>query len=161
MSAPDGLAHADVAAEQDPKTWARLLGEARLFAHLGKRDLRRIARAAKVVQVPAGQHIVREGFSAEAFYILLTGSATVTCAGSEVARVDRGDCFGELGLLDGKARTASVVADADLWVVKLPRQTFLDLVDHRPSIARGLLAALAERLRAAEARTETRPRTAR
>ena len=100
----------------------------------------------------AGQHIVREGFSAEAFYVLLTGSATVTRAGSEVGSLAEGDCFGELGLLDGEARTASVLADSDLWAVKIPRQSFLDLVDHHPTIARGLLAALAERLRVAEAR---------
>jgi CRP-like cAMP-binding protein len=162
MSAPDSRARDDALAEAGfgdsqqgvprPETWAHLLGDVRLFAHLGKRDLRRIARAAKVVRVPAGQHMVRQGFSAEAFYVLLTGSASVDCAGSEVARLGRGDCFGELGLLDGEARTASVLADSDLWAVKLPRQAFLDLVDHQPTIARGLLAALAERLRAAEAR---------
>ena len=102
-----------------------MLGDVRLFAHLGKRDLRRIARAAKVVRVPAGRCMVRE---------------------------KEGDCFGELGLLDGEARTASVLADSDLWAVKIPRQSFLDLVDHHPTIARGLLAALTERLRVAEAR---------
>jgi CRP-like cAMP-binding protein len=134
-----------------PETWAHLLGNVPLFAHLGKRDLRRLAGTAKIARVSAGQVIVREGFSAEAFYVLLTGKATVRRAGAADVPLGRGDFFGELGLLDGAARTASVVAEADLWAARLPRESFLDLLDHQPTIARGVLAALAERLRRLEA----------
>jgi CRP-like cAMP-binding protein len=130
-----------------PEKWAHLLGHVPLFTHLGKRDLRRIAAMAKIARVSAGQIIVREGFSAEAFYILLTGKATVYRVGAADVRLSRGDFFGELGLLDGAVRTASVAADTDLWAVRLPRESFLDLLDHQPTIARGLLAALAGRVR--------------
>jgi len=134
-----------------PDAWAHLLGDVPLFARLGKRDLRRIARASKLAHVPSGCHIVRERASAEAFYILLTGEAAVVRGGVEVARLAGGDCFGELGLLDGSPRSASVVAACDLWAVRLPRERFLDLLDHQPTIARGLLASMAERLRRTEA----------
>jgi hypothetical protein len=108
-----------------PKTWAPLLGRVPLF-------------------------IVREAFSAEAFYILLTGKATVLRCGAADVGLSRGDFFGELALLDQAERTASVVADTDLWTARIPRESFFDLLDHQPTIARGLLVALAERVRRLE-----------
>jgi CRP-like cAMP-binding protein len=140
-----------------PETWAHLLGKVSLFAHLGKRDLRRIARVSKIARVSAGQFIVREGFTAEAFYILLTGTATVERGGGAPGiGLSRGDFFGELGLLDGAARTATVIADTDLWAARLPRERFLRLIDRQPAIARGLLTAMAERLRRVEAELHSR-----
>jgi CRP-like cAMP-binding protein len=133
-----------------PKTWAPLLGRVPLFAQLRKRDLRRIAGVAKIAHVSAGQFIVREAFSAEAFYILLTGKATVLRCGAADVGLSRGDFFGELALLDQAERTASVVADTDLWAARIPRESFFDLLDHQPTIARGLLVALAERVRRLE-----------
>ena len=120
-----------------------------LFAGLGKRHLRKIAAASTVAHVPAGQHIVREGFSAEAFYIVLEGEAVVTGTPA-ISRLGAGDFCGELGLLDGSPRSASVIAETDVVAVRLPRKEFLDLVDHRPEIARALLADLAARVRRLE-----------
>lgn len=120
-----------------------------LFAGLGKRHLRKIAGASTVAHVPAGQHIVREGFSAEAFYVVLEGEAVVTGAPA-ASRLAAGDFCGELGLLDGSPRSASVMAETDVVAVRLPRKEFLDLVDHRPDIARALLADLAARVRRLE-----------
>ena len=120
-----------------------------LFAGLGKRHLRKIAGASTVAHVPAGQHIVREGFSAEAFYIVLEGEAVVTGTPA-ISRLGAGDFCGELGLLDGSPRSASVIAETDVVAVRLPRKEFLDLVDHRPEIARALLADLAVRVRRLE-----------
>jgi CRP/FNR family transcriptional regulator, cyclic AMP receptor protein len=120
-----------------------------LFAGLTRRHLRKIAGAATVVHVPAGQHIVREGFSAEAFYVVLEGEAVVSGPPS-AARLHGGDFCGELGLLDGSPRSASVIAETDVVAVKLPRKEFLDLVDHRPEIARALLSDLAARVRRLE-----------
>jgi CRP-like cAMP-binding protein len=138
-----------------PEMWAHLLTSVPLFSSLGKRDLRRVAAASKITRVSAGQMIVREGFNAEAFYILLTGKATVQRPGAEDVGVSPGEFFGELGLLDGSPRIANVVAETDLWAVRLPRQDFLDLVDHQPSIARGLLQAMAGRLRRLEQSSRT------
>jgi CRP/FNR family cyclic AMP-dependent transcriptional regulator len=120
-----------------------------LFAGLGKRHLRKIAGASTVAHVPAGQHIVREGFSAEAFYVVLEGEAVVSGTPA-ISRLGAGDFCGELGLLDGSPRSASVMAETDVVAVRLPRKEFLDLVDHRPEIARALLADLATRVRRLE-----------
>lgn len=121
-----------------------------LFAGLTKRHLRKIASTSTIAHVPAGQHIVREGFSAEAFYVVLEGEAAVTGTPT-TSRLGAGDFCGELGLLDGSPRSASVVAETDVVAVRLPRKEFLDLVDHRPEIARALLADLAARVRRLEA----------
>jgi len=126
------------------------LGSVPLFAGLGKRNLRKVAGAATVAHIPAGQHVVREGFTAEAFYVLLDGEARVT--GTPVpTRLGAGDFCGELALLDGSPRSASVLAETEVAAVRLPRKEFLDLVDRRPEIARALLADLAARVRRLEA----------
>jgi CRP/FNR family cyclic AMP-dependent transcriptional regulator len=121
-----------------------------LFAGLTRRHLRKVAGASTIAHIPAGQHIVREGFSAEAFYVILEGEAVVT-GPPTTSRLGGGDFCGELGLLDGSPRSASVMAKTDVLAVRLPRKEFLDLVDHRPEIARALLADLAARVRRLEA----------
>ncbi len=126
------------------------LGGVPLFAGLGKRDLRRIAGASTIAHVPAGHHIVREGFSAEAFYVILEGVAGVT-GPAATTHLRPGDFCGELGLLDGSPRSASVLAETEVVAVRLPRREFLELVDRRPEIARTLLADLAARVRRLEA----------
>ncbi len=125
------------------------LGSVPLFAGLGKRDLRRIAGASTIAHVPAGHHVVREGFSAEAFYIILDGQASVT-GPAATTHLRPGDFCGELGLLDGSPRSASVLAQSDIVAVRLPRREFLEMVDRRPEIARALLADMAGRVRRLE-----------
>jgi CRP/FNR family cyclic AMP-dependent transcriptional regulator len=121
-----------------------------LFAGLGKRELKKVAGTATVAHVPAGQHIVREGFTAEAFYVILEGEAHAT--GTPVrSHLGPGDFCGEMGLLDGSTRSASILAETDVTAVKLPRKEFLDLVDRHAEIARALLADLAARVRRLEA----------
>jgi CRP/FNR family transcriptional regulator, cyclic AMP receptor protein len=144
--AESGFADAHLA-KAKPQVWAGILAEVPLFSRLHRRDLRRIAEAAQVARVSGGQVMVREGFSAEAFYVLLTGTATVRRPDGGEVTLGRGDFFGELGLLDAAPRTASVVASTDLWVMKLPRRSFFELIDREPGIARGLLETLASRLR--------------
>jgi CRP/FNR family transcriptional regulator, cyclic AMP receptor protein len=120
-----------------------------LFAGLGKRELRKVAGAATVTHVPAGQHVVREGFTAEAFYVILEGKARATATPVR-SHLGAGDFCGEMGLLDGSTRSASILAETDVTAVKLPRKEFLNLVDHHAEIARALLADLAARVRRLE-----------
>jgi CRP-like cAMP-binding protein len=142
-------------AETHPETWAPILAEVPLFSGLGARDHLRIARATKVAHVSAGQYLCREGFSAEAFYVLLTGRAVVERGGGRRVILRRGDFFGELGLIDGAARTASVMAETDLWAARLRKDAFVALVDDEPTIARGIMEALVARIRRLEAEAST------
>jgi CRP-like cAMP-binding protein len=141
--------------ELQPETLAAALADVPLFSGLSKRQRVRIARAAKVTRVAAGRHVCREGFSAEAFYILLSGTAVVDHPGRPVS-LTRGDFFGELGLIDGRPRTADVIAETDVWTARLPKERFAALVDHEPSIAHGIMEALVARIRRLEAEADAR-----
>ena len=114
---------------------------------LGLVILRRLADAATVSQLRADEHVVQEGFSAEAFFVVLTGRVVVRRAGEIDRPLARGDWFGELGLLDGAPRTASVVTTSEAWLLKLGRPDFLGLLDRYASIGRGVAEGLAARLR--------------
>jgi CRP-like cAMP-binding protein len=130
----------------DARVWATILSGVPLFAKLGARDLRRIAHVATIRRASAGEAIVREGFTAEGFYILLTGRGVVR-EGDEERLIGRGEWFGELGLLDGAPRTATVSTVTEAWLMKVPRREFLALLDQHASIGRGVAEGLAARLR--------------
>jgi CRP-like cAMP-binding protein len=146
----EALAEAAVAGRHmvvEPKQLAAVLAEVPLFASLGKRDLRRLAGCAKVCHYAAGDRIVREGFSAEGFFVLLSGEVEVVHGERLLARVERGGFFGEIGLLDGLPRIATVVASCDLWALRVPHEAFIALVREHPDVAIGLLRELCGRLR--------------
>ena len=123
------------------------LGTVPLFDGFSKRHLRRLAGEADVVTFEPGRTIVEEGEPGEAMYVVLTGGARVTRGGRTVARLVPGDFFGELSALDGGPRTASIVADTPMELLRLYRHTLLRVVEQEPTLAMGLLEGLARRLR--------------
>jgi len=95
--------------------------------------------------------IVKEGDLGDAFYAILEGQAkAVNRQGRTVNRLLPGDFFGEIALLDGGPRTATVVAETPLVVLELRRKGFLRLLDDDPSIAAKLLEHAAAMLRRLE-----------
>jgi CRP-like cAMP-binding protein len=118
-----------------------------LFDGLSKRHLRRLARDAEVVEFGPGRAIVEEGQAGEAMFVVLTGTARVLRARRKVGLLIPGDFFGELSALDAGPRTASVVPETSVEVLRLFRHTLHDLVAEEPALAMGLLEGLARRLR--------------
>jgi CRP-like cAMP-binding protein len=142
-----------VAASSDT---ARLLGQVDLFAGLSGRQLDRLASRAKEVQHAPGRTVTTEGNVALGFHLILEGQATVT-QGSAVRRsLGPGDHFGEISMIDGKPRSATVTADTAMRTLTVPHATFEELVDQDPAFARGLLKVLCARLREAEAAASDR-----
>jgi CRP/FNR family cyclic AMP-dependent transcriptional regulator len=123
------------------------LGTVPLFDGFSRRHLRSLAEQAEVVRFDAGRAIVEEGQAGEAMYVILGGTARVERRGRRVASLVPGDFFGELSALDGGPRTASVVADTALEVVRVHRQTLRRMVEREPALVLGLLVGLARRLR--------------
>ena len=122
-----------------------------LFSHLSKRSLRRIADLTEEARFMESASIVKEGDLGDAFYAILEGQAkAVNRQGRTVNRLLPGDFFGEIALLDGGPRTATVVAEAPLVVLELRRKGFLRLLDDDPSIAAKLLEHAAAMLRRLE-----------
>ena len=115
------------------------------------------AVAATVTDRRYGKHqfIVREGDPGDTFFILVKGSISVCRIAPDgretiLSILKEGDFFGEMSLLDGAPRSATVVAEQDMRVTNFDRGEFVRLVEVSPKIALKLLAALATRLRAVD-----------
>jgi CRP/FNR family transcriptional regulator, cyclic AMP receptor protein len=137
----------------DAATVQHLLRQVPLFERIGKRHLRSLAGRCQVMRYRSGEPIVRERFSGEAFFAIAGGRARVQRPDGHKVMLAQGDFFGELSLLDGASRNATVVAETDLIALKLTRQTFLDLLDAEPTVCRALVESLVERIREIEARS--------
>lgn len=125
----------------------QLLAAVPLFARLAERDIHRIGDLMTRLDVAAGTTITHEGHAGREFIIILEGTATVTVDGEQVATVGPGDFQGEISLLDGGPRTATVVADTPMRLMVASRDEFVELLDEHPVIARKMLPALAHRIR--------------
>jgi CRP/FNR family transcriptional regulator/CRP/FNR family cyclic AMP-dependent transcriptional regulator len=118
-----------------------------LFDGLSRRHLKRLANVAEVADYMGDHTIVREGDAGDAFFVVLAGQAKVTTKGKLVNRVMPGDHFGEISLLDGDVRTATVTSETPMTLLMLSRSKFLKLVREEPDMAMNLLAALAKQIR--------------
>jgi CRP-like cAMP-binding protein len=121
-----------------------------LFSDFGDKELQRVAAIAKEVKFPAGKVIAKQGESGVGFHMITDGEATVSVDGVEHARLGPGTYFGEISLIDGGQRSATVSAATDLKTVSLTSWDFNVLLDQFPELARGLLIQLCRRLRDVE-----------
>jgi CRP-like cAMP-binding protein len=118
-----------------------------LFDGLARRHLRKLAEEADVVRFRPGRPIVEEGEGGEAMYVVLSGTAAVVRGRRSVARLIPGDFFGELSALDSGPRSASVVAETPVEVLRLFRHTLRGLLETEPALVFRMLEGLARRLR--------------
>jgi CRP-like cAMP-binding protein len=128
-----------------------LLAAVPLFSGCSDEELEEISRLGTVIDTTAGAHLTTQGRAGHEFILLRSGTADCVRDGEVVARFGPGDYFGELALLDGGIRTATVVATSDVEILVLSHGEFNDLLDRAPSIARKLLVELAGRQRRADA----------
>jgi signal-transduction protein with cAMP-binding, CBS, and nucleotidyltransferase domain len=129
-----------------------LIKQVPLFAGLSKRDLRNLAAAMKERTFEAGKVITEPGETGMGFFVIDSGTATVTAGGGHHNVLKRGDFFGEISLIDGGPRTARIVADTELKCYALTAWEFRPFVQHHPEVAWSLLTTLAQRVREAERR---------
>jgi len=134
-----------------------LLRRVPLFADLEHEELERFSRVAVPRTFPRGPRVFHEGDSSDACYIVREGEFRVTREHSDgraitLANLGPGDIFGELAMLDGEARSASVEALGDGELLALPAADVRRLLARHPEITVKLVAALVRRLRAANER---------
>ena len=122
------------------ETVARL-AKVPLFSDCSQRDLQTIARVVREIPHRAGTVIAVEGDPGVGLFVILDGTADVTIGGRKKATLGPGDFFGEIALLDGGPRTATVTAKTDV--------NLLGLMTEHPSIALKTLQQMAARLRSA------------
>ena len=137
---------------EDAAAVGHLLRQVPLFKRVGRRELRSLAGRCQVTRYRPGEPIVRAGFSGEGLFAIASGRACVQRPDGHRVTLGPGDFFGELSLIDGASRNATVVAETDLVALKLTRQTFLELLDADPTVGRALVESLVERIREIEAR---------
>ena len=122
-----------------------------LFSGMSDKDLRKVVGIAKVVVHSPGQLVVGEDNTAVGFHLILEGSADASVAGERVGTIEAGDYFGEISLIDGKPRSATVTATTDLKTLVVPSFSFNHMLDEHPEMMRTLLVELCARLRKVEA----------
>jgi CRP/FNR family transcriptional regulator, cyclic AMP receptor protein len=137
-----------------------LLSRVPLFSELSREELERISRVSVARSFPAGVRVFHEGDHSDACYLVRRGDLRVTREHPDgraiaLATLGPGDIFGELAMLDGEARSASVETLTDSELLALPAADVRRLLADHPGISVKLIAALTKRLR------ETNERVAR
>ena len=134
---------------------ADLLADVVLFSKCTARQRRTIARHAQIAELKAGVDLIKEGEPGDALFVILEGEAVVSHGGVEVNRVGPGAYFGEMAILDGEPRSATVVAESDVKVAVVGIRMFRTMLREFSDLAEQLLIALAGELRAARKVQET------
>jgi hypothetical protein len=127
-----------------------LLGRVPLFAGLSRRHLRQLAEHADIIGFRERETIVEDGQPGGTFYVILEGEAKIVRGARTLDRIGPGDFFGEISLLDGGPRTASVVADTPVTAIRIFKRSFDKVVSQEPGVASKILTVVARRLREAE-----------
>lgn len=147
-----GRAAAEIPSSQTARLWADVLGEVPLFAGVPTRQVRKIAGLGVVARFDPEAPIVRAGDPGEAFYVILSGRAGVRRGrGRATAEIGPGAYFGEMALLDGAPRSATVIAKSETVCLLLARKPFAKILKNEPAVAFALLRTLAARVRELEA----------
>ena len=123
------------------------LSQVPLFNGCSQRDLQTIARVVKDIDHEKGTVIAREGEPGIGLFVIADGTAEVTIGGARKAKLGPGEFFGEIALLDGGPRTATVTATSDVKLLGLTEWVFRGLMQEHPAIAVKTLQAMAGRLR--------------
>jgi CRP-like cAMP-binding protein len=123
------------------------LSQVPMFNGCSQRDLQTIARVVKDIDHSAGTVIAREGEPGIGLFVIADGTAEVTIGGAKKASLGPGEFFGEIALLDGGPRTATVTATSDVKLLGLTEWVFRGLMQEHPTIAVKTLQAMAGRLR--------------
>lgn len=133
------------------KTLEEQLAAVPIFSGLSRRQVGRLVGASKTTRHQTGHEVAREGEGSMALHLVLSGTATVSVRGEDVRELGPGDYFGEISMIDGKRRSATVTAASELTTLAVPHLAFTGLLESDPAFATALLKMLCARVREAEA----------
>jgi CRP/FNR family cyclic AMP-dependent transcriptional regulator len=118
-----------------------------MFRGLSVRQLKRVAGLCEVVNYMAGHSIVRQGEAGDAFYVVLAGQGKVTSGRKFLRHVLPGDHFGEIAVIDGGPRTATVTSETPMTMLMLKRKDFQTAMKNDPDLAHKMMVELAKMFR--------------
>ena len=117
-----------------------------LFSQLSAKELRKIASFMTLIKIKAGRDLTVQGTPGREFMIIVEGEASVRRNGRLIASLGPGDFFGELAVVAGLPRTATVTAESEMLVEPLNRREFSSLLDASPRLTKKILVGAVKRL---------------
>ncbi|MBL8958007.1 MAG: mechanosensitive ion channel family protein [Myxococcaceae bacterium] len=142
---PQRVVHNRTVDTSSEQTHLALLSRLDLFQPFSTEEKADLARAAGERRFGKGEALIREGEQGDTFYVIVSGEVAVARGGTEVARLARGAYLGEMSLLTGDARSATVVATTDVMVLELDRDAFARHFAAHPERAGQMSELLAQR----------------
>ena len=124
-----------------------LLRRLDLFAGLTTRQLAELARVVAERQVETGAEIVHEGAFDAQMYFIVDGQVRIIKEDVPISALGPGEFFGEIAVFDGERRSASVVADGPVHLLRLDRQDLFEVMEEHPAIAVAICQTLSRRIR--------------
>jgi CRP-like cAMP-binding protein len=123
-----------------------------VFAAMSEDEIAELLRHARVIEVPARHVLFHAGEAGDCLYVLLAGKVKISLLSVEgkeaiLSLLGDGDVFGEMSLLDGLPRSATVTSLEDCRLMVIGRQDFVQFLKRHADVALNLLAALSQRLR--------------
>jgi CRP/FNR family cyclic AMP-dependent transcriptional regulator len=132
--------------------WISMVRSVPLFSDFGDKDLQRISEISKQVEFSPGKEIARQGDAGLGFHMIMAGEVEVDVDGTTRATLGPGSYFGEMSLLDGGPRSATVRAVSPVRTISMASWDFHAMLDKHPELAKKLLIELSRRLRSIERR---------
>jgi CRP-like cAMP-binding protein len=123
-----------------------LIKQAPLFSRCTKKELEQVASVADEIDLREGKELTTEGAPGREFFVLIEGTADVRRNGRKVNELGDGDFFGEIALISGAPRTATVTATSPVRALVVTDREFRSLLKRSPAMQMKVLEALAERL---------------
>jgi CRP/FNR family cyclic AMP-dependent transcriptional regulator len=127
---------------------ADLLRLVPLFNGLTEGSFEAVAKLASEAEYAIGEELVRQGAPGDSFFIMVNGRARVDRDGKTLGELGPGDFLGEIALIDGSPRTATVTALDPIQAFVIQRDGFLELIDRIPAFRLDVLSCLSQRIRA-------------
>jgi CRP/FNR family transcriptional regulator, cyclic AMP receptor protein len=132
------------------------LKEVPIFESCSEKQFRSVARIARIFDVAANTVLARAGEPGDEFFLIIDGSARVDVSPKKHVLLRPGEFFGEMSILDGGPRSATVVAETPVRLLIISRRHFAALLKDVPGLTETLLVTLSKRVRQAEKRAERR-----
>src|SRR5262245_38247286 len=128
-----------------------LLKNVPLFSHCTKKQLAEIASIADLIDVPKGTRLIREGAVGREFMVIVEGSVEVRRKGRKINELGPGDFIGEMALISGAPRNATVTASQESLLLAVTDRQFWGLLEQAPDMQTSVIKAMGARLQALEA----------
>jgi CRP/FNR family cyclic AMP-dependent transcriptional regulator len=122
------------------------LRSAPLFSLLSEHELLSVLSSARAVAFSSGAVVIQQGEKGKGFFVITDGTAGVTLDGEDLVTLASGSYFGEMAVIDGGPRTATITAQTELSTLEITPTAFLRVVDREPMVAQAFYAELSRRL---------------